>query len=277
MYVSAEEFFAEFNSKLANRYVSSQYRSNPFRASSAGNCARQLGYVKLYPEAGQDTDTTVDIQFQTLLELGNQLHDTERQLYKELGYNVHSEEMSVSYDITMDDMTELTIKGKIDGIITVGNEDVLFDIKTAGDGPFKQVVGMGLPYAYKCQASVYLAALNKTRMFFIYYNKNNSQRHILEYIQDPNILASVHKRFSSVYNCTSEETLPDREFIPYRKREKGKLTDTLVLDAHCARCLFREKCYPGFELNDKQTHLVMDIHDYEGKFFTKPVKTRQSD
>jgi hypothetical protein len=185
--------------------------------------------------------------------------------------------MSVSYDITMDDMTTLTIKGKIDGMITLDDEDVPFDIKTAGDGPFKQVVGMGLPYAYKCQASVYLAGLNKSRMWFIYYNKNNSERHILEYIQDPNILASVQKRFSSVYNCTDEASLPDREFIPYRKREKGKLTDTLVLDSHCARCLFNSRCYPGFKLNDKQTHMVIDIKDFNGEYFTKPAKTAKKE
>lgn len=278
--IDSVTFFEDFKERLANHYVVSQYSSNPFRASSAGTCARQLGYKKLYPNEGMDTEQTVDIQFQSLLDLGNTIHDSERELYAKLGYTLEKVEESVTATYTMDDMSSIDIRGKVDGVISYedANKNIkykaVFDIKTAGNGPFNKVKSMGLPYAYKAQASVYAKALNVPNVLFIYYNKDTSERMVLEYIDDPLMQESVRRRFNKVYETKDEDTLPDRELKPYRKREKGKLTDTLVLDPGCGRCLFKAKCYPEFELNDAGTHFVALLDDFDGEYITKAVKTR---
>lgn len=265
--------------RLADHYVGGQFSSNPFRASSAGQCARQLGYRKLFPDEGLDTDQTVDARFQSLLDLGNIIHDSERKLYAELGYDVQDVESTVIAKYTMDDMTDIEVKGRIDGTFSFANDEgtvskVLFDIKTAGNGPFNKVKSMGLPYAYKAQASVYTKALNIPNMLFIYYNKDTSERLVLEYVDDHMMQESVRNRFNKVYNTVDEETLPNRELKPYRKREKGKLTDTLVLDPGCTRCLFNQRCYPEFSLNETGTHFTVSVDDFDGDFITKAVQTR---
>lgn len=266
--------------KLGEHYVVTQFSSNPFRASSAGTCARQLGYRKLYPEDGMDTDQTVDVRFQSLLSLGHTIHDSERALYAELGYDVQDVESSVVTTYTMDDMSDIEVKGRIDGTFNFKNVDgsiskVLFDIKTAGNGPFNKVKSMGLPYAYKAQASVYTKALGVPNMLFIFYNKDTSERLVLEYVDDPQMQESVRNRFNKVYNTEDEDTLPEREWRPYRKREKGKVTDTLVLDPACTRCLFNNKCYPDFSLNAEGTHFTADIKDYDGDFIVKAPVSRK--
>lgn len=260
----AYQFQAELLEKVKEYYDSGAYKPNPYRASSSGECARKLAFTKLFPE--MVSTESPDARTYSIFALGNLLHDAERDLYNELGYTITNREASVESKLLMDDFTELTIRGKIDGMIEVGGEKILFDIKTAGNGGFNKAKSMGIPYTYKCQAQLYLDALKLDKMWFIYYNKDTSERLVMEYESDMNISHSVLRRFSSVYNTTSEEDAPAREYLPYRRKEKGRITNTVVLDAHCATCPFREKCYPQFNLDEKGTHWVQTSEVYTGPY-----------
>lgn len=259
------QFLDELLGKIKDHYDEGAYKPNPYRASSAGECARKLAFIKLYPEQVIDKGDGLDARTYSIFALGNLLHDSERDLYQALGYDITDREAPVEVNLLMDDMNYLRIRGKIDGKIKVNDNEILFDIKTAGNGGFNKAKSMGIPYSYKCQAQLYLDALGLEDMWFIYYNKDTSERMVLEYKSDPNISASVLNRFASVYNTVSEENLPEREFFPYRKKEKGKLTGTIVLDAHCAQCVFKDKCYSEFHINEEGTHYVTTSDVYKGR------------
>lgn len=259
-----DSFIKELLDKIQQQAKDNAYKPNPYRASSAGECARKLAYMKLYPD--EVMSDVGDPRVISLLDLGNTIHDSERKLYTDLGYTLSDVESTVEYKLLMDDMTELTINGKIDGKLNLPEEVIPFDIKTASDASFKKVLNMGLPYAYKAQAQVYLDSMKAHKMWFIFYNKNTSDRAVIEYLSDPNMSYQVAERFRQVYNAT-ESNIPAREYIPYRKKEKGKQTQTLVLDSHCAQCVFKDRCYPEFKWTG--THYTCDITQYTGTYKTK--------
>lgn len=264
--MQAYEFLNELLVKLKNHYDEGAYRPNPYRASSAGECARKLAFTKLYPEVVAEAKDLGPRDY-SIFALGNLLHDAERDLYEAVGYEVTDREALVEVKMLMDDMSMLNIRGKIDGKIKVSDtETVLFDIKTAGNGGFNKARSMGIPYSYKCQAQLYLDALNLDYMWFIYYNKDTSDRMVLEYASDQNISNSVRNRFAAVYNTTDETNAPSPEFFPYRQKKLGKLTGVVVLDPKCAQCPFKEKCYPAFQLNAEKTHYVTTSDIYTGPY-----------
>lgn len=259
------EWLEELLSKIKKKHETNVYRPNPYRASSAGECARKLAFTKLYPELASAEEK--DARLLSLFQLGHEVHDTERALYEQLGYPVLDQEKKVSINLLMDDLNYLTVEGHIDGRLQLNEDEIIpIDIKTASDGKFNQARSMGVPYKYKCQGQFYLDALKSDRMWFIYYNKNTSERMVLEYVSDANISSQVRNRFASVYNTIDESNLPPREFLPYRKRVQGKFNGTAVLDASCAQCPFRSKCYPQFQLNEEGKHYVTTTEVYDGPY-----------
>ena len=192
------------------------------RASSAGKCARAIGYG-VHGFKGEPLNWRARLVFK----MGDHVESDLVEIVKGYGLTDMQKEVVVTIDGT-------EIKGHIDGIY---NESVV-DFKSTTTFGFKRAQ-QGDPGNYDRQLHFYMKALGLKRALLVYYCKETSDLCELVVPWNDDTWAEVESRFRSVIQSTRDK-LPNKEYGP---NEKG------ALPWQCSYCSFVKTCWPEYELS----------------------------
>lgn len=128
---------------------------------------------------------------------------------------------------------ETRIGGAVDGVIRWNDEYHLADFKTANDRNFSEVVKKGKPserYVGQLQTYMWLSGIHSAVL--IYYNKNNSEQHVLWLSYDRDLVSRYRQRAMDL-----KQWMEGSPILP---------TGLCGSDSACERargCLMRSECF----------------------------------
>lgn len=211
-------------------------RGTPIRLSASGKCGRALAYALLYPErAGSPSSRALSVFL-----LGHVLHDLERGLIAKVA-PLTDVEKEVRLDLGIAE-----VKGHIDGVLHTESGPVILDVKTTNANTFKDMVKNGPRPDYVAQVNAYMEATGIHEGYLWLYNKDTSERAIVEVAYKPEIVEEVKQRFRAALNAT-EDNLPAREYEAQDEIRRGKPTGRQYLPWQCKYCPFTDLCWPEFK------------------------------
>lgn len=212
--------------------------SKALRGSSAGACARALGYQR-HGEPGEKLSSRSHLVF----ELGNTIETQLVQYAEKLGLKDAQKEVSFFIDGE-------EINGHIDGIYSVDGEDWVIDFKSINTLGFKRAAGGFNNEKYIAQLHFYMKALGLNKSMLIYYNKDTSHMCEQSVFFDETVWQKIESRFREVINSTPEN-LPAREYEP---NDKG------IFPWQCSYCAYSKICRPDAEVVfDKNFKPIMKL------------------
>lgn len=223
------------------------------RLSASGGCTRKAIFTKLDP-----TPEDLSARSLSIFELGDALHAMERgdllrfglplkQVEEKVTLHVPAGPLLHSGDEPAPEGEGLDIPGHIDGVTTIGGEDVLLDVKTMNDNSFKRLQREGISDEYRAQLNSYLHALGLKRAILWCYSKNDSSRTLVEYHYDPELQEKIFTHFRTVHHYREGQPLPPPSYLPYDQMRLRKPTGLSVLHYKCSYCPFHAKCWPDYE------------------------------
>ena len=210
------------------------------RLSSSGKCGRQLAYLTHYPDEKED----LNARALNVFIHGDIIHEKERILISQVTELKWVEER-VYFRVN----DEVRVAGHIDGLVKVGDEWMILDIKSINTRGFKEIQEGGMRPDYEAQVNAYMDATGVEKAILWFYNKDTSHRHAVTMRYNPRVVEQVRLRFQRVLDSTPD-CLPDREYSPQAEVSRGKMTGREYLPWQCSYCPFTERCWSsqGFKL-----------------------------
>lgn len=238
------------------------------RLSASGGCTRRAIFTKLDP-----TPEDLSPRSLSIFELGDALHAMERGDMLALGVPIKDIERKVKLVVPAGPLIPsdpdeapghgegTEIPGHIDGIVEIDGEDVLLDVKTMNANSFSKLLREGISEDYQAQLNSYLHALGLKRAVLWCYNKNDSDRALVEYTYSPELQERIFAHFRTAHNHKPGDALPPPSYEPYDQRKARKPTGLSVLHFKCGYCPFRERCWPHYQqdLTSDKPKFVFDF------------------
>ena len=208
---------------------------DPVRISNAGKCPKQMAYSLHYPDEREPLTARALSVFMH----GDILHEMERYLISQVTH-LNFIEQQVHFLIG----NETYVPGHVDGVIALGDERVILDIKSINTRGFKEVIN-GVPrHDYIAQVNGYMHATGMNKAVLWFYNKDTSHRAAILVERDEEVVNEVRRRFLSVIASTPE-SLPERQYSWEWEISRGKRTGRQYLPWQCNYCPFVERCWEG--------------------------------
>jgi hypothetical protein len=197
-------------------------RASGIHASEASGCMRRLVYSIMDQERKVDPATT-DTNMKMRFSIGHAVHamlqnDWHRIAEASNGRMAFEDEVPINPEVS-EVAKEYNIYSSSDGIITLFDTDdtprirMGFEIKTESPGGFEKLKEPR-PYHIE-QAHVYMACLDLPLMWFLYYNKGNSNittsftPWVIRF--NRNLWEQMELRFVKALHLAETGDLPDRE------------------------------------------------------------------
>ena len=233
---------------------------SPLRPSSAGKCARQIGFKILKPELAtpiMDRGTSGFLH-------GDLLHDAERYLIGQVA-DLRMIEHKLSNTIQWEKNQEMTISGSVDGVIFEnGKAKSILDVKSTNDRSFSDMCRYGADPGYVGQLQIYMWMSGIENAWLWLYNKNDTafsgvphstvatlaQRAVIHVPYDEDLAFKHLKRLYDILLLTNRKVLPDRDHTFVAEIKDKKETGRDYLPWQCGYCPFTAPCWSslGFEM-----------------------------
>ena len=203
--------------------------NNYTRASVTGKCPRQLGYIKLGMPRKKERARGL-----LTLDLGKTIETQICDILEKTGL-LKNRQLEVSHTLPCGTI----IAGHIDGILTLDNQDYVYDAKSSAYRGYQEIAKDPnyIDESYKAQMCIYMKALDLPSVFH-YYKKDTSHTMFVEQLFDRAVYDRINLKYLKLQDVTTIENLPERGFKPSEK--------TGNLPWQCSRlyCPFSELCYP---------------------------------
>jgi len=232
---------------------------SPLRPSSAGKCARQIGFKILKPDLAtpiMDRGTSGFLH-------GDILHDAERYLIGQVA-DLRMVEHKLKNTIRWE-KEEMDISGSVDGVIFENDKPKhILDIKSTNDRSFNDMCRYGADPGYVGQLQIYMWMSGIEDAWLWLYNKNDTafssvphptvttiaQRAVIHVPYSEAVAVKHVARLYSIFISTQKGILPDRDHTFVAEIKNKKETGRDYLPWHCSYCQFTGPCWSslGFEM-----------------------------
>lgn len=204
--------------KISAMNISAKTNSFPLRPSSALKSLRDLYYGLVnYYKPSTITTTPIEGRNVMLLSLG---HAIEKHFVEfiEKSYAIPYRSLRVDYgEVIGPDGVPHKLTGELDFVLqsVKTGELVIADSKSSADFPFKASVPK---QEHIAQINLYMHSkwardLNINKAFIMYYNKNNSDIKVYEFVYSKELAQEVIDRFNVALSSYVVGSIPKREYV----------------------------------------------------------------
>ena len=144
------------------------------RVSSVGDCVRK-NWARMN-DVAMDEGRGLTGRTYSIFQLGDKIEELVLDHLRGAGFTVTDEQASVRFETG-----EGLLVGHIDGVIRIGGERMLLEVKSANDNNFNRCEEMGYEVwqpKYASQIHCYMAGLGLNNCVVVVYNKNTSEIYV---------------------------------------------------------------------------------------------------